>query len=37
MKILTKTWWRKHWDEVAFVISIIASIYYILRGTGYIT
>lgn len=30
-----KTWWEKHWDEVAFVIGITLAIYYILKGTGY--
>jgi len=33
MKI--KKLWKKHWDEVIFIISIIASIYFILKGTGY--
>lgn len=30
-----ETWWKKHWDEVIFVLGIIASIYFILKGSGY--
>jgi len=30
-----KTWWKKHWDEVGFIIAIVLAIYYILKGAGY--
>lgn len=36
-KFLSKKWWKEHWDEVIFVIGIIAAIYYILKGAGYFT
>lgn len=32
-----KTWWKKPWDEVILVVSIILSIYFILKGNGYFT
>ena len=28
---------KNHWDEVAFLIGICASIYFILKGNGYFT
>ena len=34
-KLTFKGWWKEHWDEVIFIASIIASMYFILRGTGY--
>jgi len=32
---LRKNWWKKHWDEVAFLSAIALALYYILRGAGY--
>ena len=30
-----KNWFKKHWDEVAFLTSVALAIYYILKGAGY--
>lgn len=32
-----KTWLEKHWDEAILIGSIILALYFILKGTGYIT
>ena len=30
-----KTWLKKHWAEAGFIIAVIASFYFILKGAGY--
>lgn len=32
----TENWWIKHWAEVLLLASIAGSIYFILKGNGYL-
>jgi len=35
MKRKYKSWWKKHWDEVIFILAILSAIGFILKGAGY--
>lgn len=32
---MNKIFWKEHWDEILFVIAILGSLFFILRGTGW--
>ena len=32
---INKSWWKKHWAEILFLIGVVLSIYFILKGAGY--
>lgn len=34
-KILSKKWWKNHWDEALLISCIIGSIYFMLKANGY--
>ena len=35
-RILTKKWWKRHWDDVTLWVGTIVGLIFILKGYGVI-